>query len=285
MRLPRVFLVVFTTMLGLLTVIQNSDAATVTRGYATFEAGQLHYRLVGSLDTKRPLIALHLVPNSSQVFAQFMQQMGSGRTVVAFDLPGFGMSDGIQQDTIEGYAKAVMQATESLGFGKIDLLGYHTGAAVAAEINRVNPQLVDQLVLVAIPVLTQEERDRFAALPPIPFDEAGEFAKTEWQRSLVWRGPGQTLDSVKRTFAEKMRPGARERGATAVVQYDLAPVLKELNRSVLVLRPKDDLWEATLRAKPLLPKATWLDYPDYGHGFFETATEELVTIIDDYLGR
>ncbi|MEM7282068.1 MAG: alpha/beta hydrolase [Pseudomonadota bacterium] len=256
----------------------------VRRGYVNAGNGQLHYRQAGRRTKDQvPLIALHLVPNSSQVFEVFMEHMSEHRTVIAFDLPGFGMSDGVQEDTIEIYAKVIARGIAELGYTRVDLLGYHTGAAVALELEKLLPESVRFMVLAAIPLLTDEERRRFAALPPIPFDESGDFVKAEWNRSFKWRGPGQSVDSVKRTFAEKMRPGARERGAQAVVRYELKERLASLKKPLLVIRPNDDLWEATLRAKPLLSEAIWVEFPNYGHGLFEVAGPSMADLIQGFL--
>ena len=272
----------------LLLLATAAGAAELRRAYVDAGPGQLHLRIAGppNTDSERPpLVALHLVPNSGQVFDRFLPLISEDRTAIAFDLPGFGMSDPVDgPETIEAYANAILDGLDQLGIVEIDLLGYHTGAAVSAEIIRQRPQFVRRVILAAIPVLTQVERDRYAALPPIAFDEAGEFAKQEWQRSMHWRGPGQTVDSVKRTYAEKMRPGARERGATAVVGYDLGAVLPLIDKPTLVMRPKDDLWEATARARPLLSEALWVELPHYGHGLFEVAAGEMAALVDCFLG-
>ncbi len=269
-------------LLGFSTALANAD---VRRDYVDSRVGQLHARMVEPATAGGPpVILLHLVPNSSQVFEQFLPLIADDRSAIAFDLPGFGMSDPVKGDeTVPAYADAILDGIDALTLQQVDLIGYHTGAAVAAEMATRRPELVRRVVLVAVPVLTREERDRFAALPPIAFDEEGEFAKAEWQRSLHWRGPGQSVDSVKRTYAEKMRPGARERGAQAVVAYDLGAALGKIGQPLLVIRPQDDLWEATLRAKPLVPDAQWVEMPHYGHGLFEVAAEELAELIDEFL--
>lgn len=265
----------------------NADSTGVERAYVDSRFGQLHVRVTGPTGNSEtrglPLILLHQVPNSSQVFETFMPLIAADRRVIAFDLPGFGMSDAVTGgETINNYAKAVLDGIENLGFDRIDILGYHTGAAVAVEIDRLRPALVRRVALVSVPILTEEEREQFAALPPIPFDESGEFAKQEWQRSMRWRGPGQSTESVKRTFAEKMRPGARERGASAVVGYDLAATLADLSKPLLIVRPKDDLWDATLRARPLAGDAVWIDLADFGHGLFEVAGDSMATIVREF---
>lgn len=273
-------------ILLLLLASPGASADDLRRGYADSSVGQLHYREIPADDTSDslPLVLLHLVPNSSQVFDAFMLAGDDGRRQLAFDLPGFGMSDPVTGDeTVEAYAQAILASLDALGVESIDLLGYHTGAAVAAEMMQQRPDLVRKLVLVAIPLLTDEERAAFAALPPIAFDEDGEFAKTEWQRSLRWRGPGQSIDSVKKTYAEKMRPGARERGAKAVVAYDLEPALRAIDVPLMVLRPKDDLWEATDCARSVLTDAAWIDLPQYGHGMFHVAPDELASTVFEFL--
>ena len=281
------FLLVLLSIILIIVAAPGAAAGELRRDYVDAPDGQLHIRIVGDPGRQQdapPLVALHLVPNSGQIFERFLPLIAEGRAAVAFDLPGFGMSDPVDgPDTIEAYAEAILHGLDDLGLERIDLLGYHTGAAVSAEIVRRQPDRVRKLVLVAVPVLTEEERARFAALPPIPFDEAGDFAREEWQRSMRWRGPGQTVDSVKRTYAEKMRPGARERGATAVVAYDLAAALPAIDCPVMVIRPRDDLWEATLRAKPLVPDAIWVEMPDFGHGLFEVAADDLAARIDEFL--
>jgi len=266
---------------GLVTAPQSY--ADVRRDYVDAGDGQLHYRISGDLAAAElPLVALHLVPNSSQVFERFLPLVANDRAAIAFDLPGFGMSDPVE-DTIPAYAAAMLAGLDGLGVEQIDLLGYHTGAAVAAEMLRQQPERVRRLILAAVPVLTDEERARFAALPPIAFDEDGEWAREEWQRSMRWRGPGQSVESVKRTYAEKMRPGARERGAAAVVAYDLAATLSGVDAPVMVIRPRDDLWEATGRARSMLPEAAWIEYPQYGHGLFEVASVELAELVACFL--
>lgn len=197
---------------------------------------------------------------------------------MAFDTPGFGMSDpGPDPQSIASYADALGDAIGELGLGdrEVDLLGYHTGAAIAAELALGGRVRVRRIVLAAVPMLTAAERASLGALPPIPFDEDGNWARDEWRRSWRWRGPGQSRDSVLRTFAEKMRPGARERGANAIITYDMEAALRRLRPPLLMLRPRDDLWDATQRARDIRPDAGCVELPDLGHGMWDAAPQRL----------
>jgi pimeloyl-ACP methyl ester carboxylesterase len=141
------------------------------------------------------------------------------------------------------------------------------------------------MVLFAVPVFSAPERASFGAQPPIPFDEEGDWAREEWRRSWRWRGPGQSRESVLRTFAEKMRPGARERGARAIAAFDMAGALRASTTPLLLVRPKDDLWEATGRAFDLRPDVGHVELPDLGHGVWEVATRRVDEIVRQFLDR
>jgi len=258
------------------------------RAYAPCRHGQVHLRRAGNSDAKPPVLCFHQVPNSGQIYERFLERLGTDRLAIAFDTPGYGMSDPVPDpQSIESYAETLGDAIRALGLADrpVDLIGYHTGAAIAATLARRGGLAVRRMVLVAVPVFSAAERASFGALPPIPFDEDGAWAREEWRRSWHWRGPGQSPASVLRTYAEKMRPGARERGARAIAAFDMAAALQAVTTPLLLMRPKDDLWEATARAFELRPDASHIELPDLGHGVWEVAPERLEGIARDFLDR
>lgn len=265
-----------------------SQADGVRRSYVDSRFGQIHVRAVTprrAAQTHSPLMALHLSPNSGQVFSTFLPLVGRDRIAIAPDYPGYGMSDPILgTQRIGDYAAAMLDVIEDLELETpVDLLGYHTGTAVALEMARQRPGLIGRIVLVAVPILTEEERAAGAALPPITFDETGEFAKEEWQRSWKWKGPGQSRDSVFATFSEKMRPGVRKRGAQAILAYELSPVLEATTHPLMIVRVRDDLWVASERASKLRPDASYMELPDYGHGLFHAAPNKMDALVRGFL--
>jgi pimeloyl-ACP methyl ester carboxylesterase len=54
-------------------------------------------------------------------------------------------------------------------------------------------------------------------------------------------------------------------------------------QQIMVLRPKDDLWEATQRVRERLPKARFVDLPDQGATLFETGPEVVSNAVKDFL--
>jgi pimeloyl-ACP methyl ester carboxylesterase len=174
---------------------------------------------------------------------------------------------------------------QSLRLRKVDLLGVHTGAAIATELALQLPNLVRRVVMVGVPLLDDAERAAFLSSPwPVPPSDDGSHLSREWERSMSWRGPGVSLDMLAASFADKLRSGARAAwGAGAVMRYPLSERLAGLTQPLLILRPRDDLWEATARARQVVPAARVVDLPDLGFGLFEVDPERLATLVRDFL--
>ena len=260
----------------------GSPAAAVNlrRMYVDCRYGQMHARSAfssnGGFDELTTLVCLHQSPMSSRTFRGFLPLVGTDRSVYAPDTPGFGESDPPPEaPSIADYAAAVADFIGHLRLRQVDLLGYHTGAAIAAELAIERPGLVRRVVMVAAPAFNDAERVAFNRLPwPVPVREDGSHLAEEWQRTLRWRGPGVSLEQLAEGFAEKLRNGPQAWwGANAAVNYPAEKRLPLISQPVLLLRPKDDLWEVTPRAKDLLTNAKFVDLPKYGFGIFDVAPE------------
>lgn len=264
--------------------------AYVEREFVRLEFGQLHLRRANpraAVTTKKPPVFLfHQSPNSSQTFVELMAELAADREVVAPDTPGFGDSDlPAAQPDIGFYASVMAELASKLGHERVQLVGYHTGAAIAIELAKAHPALVDALVLVGIPVFNEEEQARFRALPwPSPRSEDGSHLVAEWNRSMQWRGPGQSMDSVIRTFNEKLGAGQTAWwGAHAAIHYDTLQALQTVRAPILFIRPRDDLWDVSLRALAVLGSAPRIDLGDFGFGLFEVIPERIAQTLRAFL--
>lgn len=260
----------------------------VTRHFSDIGQAQLHFRRAGKSSQNAPVVLFHQSPNSSQVFVEYMSELAQDRAVFAPDTPGFGESDlPAHQPEIADYAAAMIAFFDAEKLGQVDLVGYHTGAAIAIEIARTHPDRVRRLILIGVPAFTPDEADAFEAQPwPKPFDEKGEAVSQSWQSSLKWRGSGQDDASVRRWFDQKTANGPSSWwGARAALRYQTAVALKEVEAPILFVRPKDDLWESSLRILPSIPSAHRLDLPQYGFGLFEAAPKEMAAHTRAFLKR
>ena len=76
---------------------------------------------------------------------------------------------------------------------------------------------------------------------------------------------------VRRVILVGVPESARDRISLVIAQQ------------IMVLRPKDDLWESTQRVRERLPKARFVEMPDQGSTVFETAPEVVGNAVRDFL--
>jgi pimeloyl-ACP methyl ester carboxylesterase len=270
--------------------VTNRTAAEprVRRGYFESRFGQLHVHNAippgGGFEEGTPLLCIHQTTGSGRVFERLLALAGRDRSVYAPDLPGFGESDPPPtRPTIADYAAAVGDFLDTMRFRQIDILGYQAGTLVAAEMAIARPKQIRRVVMASVPVLNDVERDAFRRGSSAP-SEDGAHLLAEWKRTLESYGPGIPLEVRARAFAEKLKSGVHPTWALAAAQqYASRERLALVTQSALVLRPKDDFWEATLRARELLPKARFIDLADQGNGLFEVTPEVVVEVTREFL--
>ena len=268
----------------------TEPVVNLRRMYVDCRFGQLHVRCAfpssGGFDERTTLICLHQSPMSGRIFRGFLGEMGPDRSVYAPDTPGFGESDAPKKPpSIADYAGAIGDFIEQMRFRQVDLLGYHTGSSIAAELAILLPERVRRVVMVGVPVFNDAERAAFRRQPwPVPVREDGAHLAEEWQRTVRWRGPGVSLEQLAEGFADKLRNGPRAWwGASAAMQYPARDRLPHVVQPVLVIRPRDDLWEITERARALLTGASFVELPDYGFGLFDVAADVVARHVRTFL--
>jgi pimeloyl-ACP methyl ester carboxylesterase len=262
----------------------------IKRAYSDCRFGQLHYRFAfaRTATDKPPLICFHQSPSSSHIFETFIAAITHDRAVYAVDTPGFGHSDPPPfQPEISDYAGAMLDFIDRLDYPQLDLLGYHTGALIATEVALARPEKIRKMVLVGLAAFNPEEQAQLSDKPfPLPPKADGSHLPEEWARSLFWRGQGQTMEMLWQNFCYKIKAGEKAWwGARAAIFYPSLERFSLLTQPVLAVRPKDDLWEISLRAKAVLAHAEWLDLPQYGFGLFEIAPQEIAHPVRTFLNK
>lgn len=269
----------------------------VTRAYIDGTYGQMHYHLAHCAEAseKPPLLCLHQTPKSGGDYAPLMAALGPQRVVVAPDTPGYGASDPPAAPlTIEGYAAAIehfvdrMQDLGLLPSGPFDVMGYHTGSAIATALALAQPKRIRKLVLVSLPAFsTAERQQRLATLDQFPTPKAdGSHLFALWQVAQELNDARLSTESRHLAIAECFRPGSRLTwGFQAVYRYDLETALRTLAQPTLVLNPQDELCALTRAKAPLLPAGTLYELHGTGNGFLEIEPERVSRIIGDFLDQ
>jgi pimeloyl-ACP methyl ester carboxylesterase len=209
-----------------------APAARARRGYFECRYGQLHVHHAmppgGGFEEGTPLLCLHDLPGSGRVFTRLLPLAGEDRTVYAPDLPGFGESDGpSSRPGMSEYAGALGDFLDTMRLRNVAVLGLRGGAVAATELALARPTQVSRVIFVSVPLLSEAERQSARAQPQVPAAPDNAFRPADAAR---W-----VLESA--------------------AQYPLRERLARLSQRLLVLRPRDELWEATARVREVLPAA------------------------------
>jgi pimeloyl-ACP methyl ester carboxylesterase len=257
------------------------------RAYAQASMGQIHYRYAGPESARSPLMLLHPFPSSSDVFDRFMREMGRDRTVIAPDLPGYGMSDAPDHPpSIADYAGAMLALEANLGVGMVDVMGYHAGGSIAAEMARQQPSVIRKIVTIAAIVLTAEERANMRnSIPEIPLENRAKGFLQGWTnfKANFWRMGNDDIRTWNLYIEAQHNPHVSPWGFRAIADYDLARTLGSLSQPILVLDPEDDLHGFTGRAGAHLKNGRVHDLPGWTHGFLDAEAVATGRIVRRFL--
>jgi pimeloyl-ACP methyl ester carboxylesterase len=231
----------------------TSAPPRLRRAYFECRHGQLHVHNAipagGGFDELTTLICLHASSTTGRVFLEVSRLLGSSRSVYSPDTPGCGESDAPPRAlTIGGYAEAIGDFLDSMRFRQVDLLGAHSGAALAAELAIARHKQVRRVVMVGAPALDADAR---------------------------------------RSYRDLSAPEGTPRGAlwarAALIDWDADARLPLLKQPLLVLRPRDSFWEAGGRVGRLLPGAKVVDLPDQDRHLLEKAPELVARQVSAFL--
>jgi pimeloyl-ACP methyl ester carboxylesterase len=260
----------------------------IRRAYTLCRYGQLHYRDAGPRDGVKPaVVLLHQNPSSSYEYEPLIAALATDRRVIAFDTPGYGMSDAPSAPPgMLGYAAAFADALDALEHagdlsGPVNLYGFHTGTLLTAELAILRPDRVRRIALTGIPFYPADARAqklKEAEEFPAP-DEDGtvilNLLTNLWDYVVKRRMPGVPLARAVLGFADKARVLDRFNWAyKGVWGWDYAR-LTLVRQPALLLQPAEDLLVYALEAARLLPDCTVRELPDLDRDIFEIAPERL----------
>jgi len=239
----------------------------------------LHYLPANGLDVQPPLLCLHPAPYSGAWFTTVMPLLNEGRAVIAPDYPGYGGSAAPgKEPTIDDYAGAMLDLLDDLPIARVDVIGFHTGCLVGAEMSLASADRIRRLILIDVPYFTGEERRELyaQAVTPRKFDADVAGLTDEWERNVEQRLDAMPFDRAFELFVESLRAGDRSHWAFhAAFTYPSDERFSELTKPVRVIATRSGLLDATLAASRALPNATLIKRTDITRAVFEEGAERI----------
>ena len=272
--------------------VADKGNVAVQGGYLPTSHGQIHYLETSpSGQTNVPdLLCLHPAPYSGEYYRSALPYLGGDRRVIAPDYPGYGGSSPLAaQPAIGDYADSLAQAffaDDSTTSGSVDIVGFHSGCLVAAELALLAPARVRRLVLIDVPCFDAATRDKMRekVAKPLPLERSLDCLTAPWEFNVGSRDGIVSLERSLELFADQLRAGTRSHYCfDAAFRYDCDARLPLLECPVTVVATTSPLTQATHAAAALLPNATLIELPDITTSVFEQNVAQIAQSIDRIL--
>ena len=243
----------------------------LTRHFVTVGNRRVHYSRIGSGPV---VVLLHASPCSFKVLEQPQRVFARYFTALAFDTPGFGLSDllPMAQPETEDFADALAETLDALGIDQVAVHGRHTGAQVAVEFAARHPMRCSFALTDGFPVFEESVRLSRPGSYLKPIEASWEGAHLLWmwfryrEQHVFWPWNAQDqahradtdvpgVDFIHRGVIELLEAGDGYRigYATAYRHRGLA-ALADLKVPVCFgWRPGDSLFTNRLR----MPDSAW----------------------------
>jgi haloalkane dehalogenase len=229
------------------------------KGYVDTDFGQVHYYADGD---SGPLVFLfHETALSANEFERTLPHLGKTCRAVAFDTPGYGMSDAPTAPLgMPEMSEWLGQAIDHFGPGPCALAGAHTGASLILDL--AIGRLADRTTHTFFTGLGLLGPDEIAGFRKIigksEMDPDGQFLVEQWNKRRKRWGEDTPLEDIFWGLVEQLKVYKRAFWAfETVFTYDTESALKKLScPAYFLVGEHDSLVESDKRAAKLAPNAT-----------------------------
>ena len=251
----------------------------ISRHFATVDGVQVHYRLAGE---GPPVVLFHQSPRSSAEYLHLIEKLAVDFTVIAPDNPGNGISDPLPLETVtmRDIAEHYGRFLDTIGLTSVTCYGFHTGGAIALEVARRRPDIMNLCVSAGFVKFDDQAMvDDILAnyLPPYEMDWAGTHLTWTWARMreqlifFPWykkdaasRMPMDLPDkeSLHESVMDLLITGDHYRNPyRAAFTHDSVDAVAELTTPTVIMSAKTDVLNPHLQNLPPLPAGVTVEEP------------------------
>ena len=204
-----------------------------TEPAVSFQEVELHGHRVGyqAAGTGPPLVLLHGITSTSEVWRDVMPRLAERYTVIAPDMIGHGRSAKPRGDySLGAYAAGVRDLLAVLGFERGTVVGHSLGGGIAMQFAYLFPEYVERMALISSGGLGREVH---------PLLRAATLPGSEWVLPLLARewsvNAGEAVRSVAARLGLEAGPDLAEfaRGYASLVEEGATDAFLHTMRSVI----------------------------------------------------
>jgi pimeloyl-ACP methyl ester carboxylesterase len=209
----------------------------------------------------------------------------SGYRVYALDLPGHGRSEGIGEQSIQGYVRSVQAFADALGLARAVYIGHSMGSAIALTLALDHPERVLGLGLVGAGARLRVAGDLLAdAGSPSTFPAA---VQRVVERAFSSQAPPRLKELAAQRMAET-RPTVLHGDFLACDCFDVMERLEEVAAPALVVCGRQDQLSPLKYTEYLcahLPAARLAVVEGAGHMVMLEQPEAVAGLLDEFIGQ
>lgn len=263
---------------------------TIRKGYCDGPEGQIHWRMAmpDTAIESPDLYCFSPAPFSSIAYTNLLPRLGLRQRCIAPDYPGQGESEGGgAQPSVASYAASMITVIETLSVATpVNVLGFHSGCLVAAEIKLQAPALVDKAILIDVPAFDADTRAKYLPMVGAPFQPSPDMESVAkaWDMAVTKRQDTQPLDHCLSLFADVVGSGSRMNATFhAAFTYDVEARLSDLSPGVSIIATNSSLLEPSVRAANLIPNARLIELRDIKRSVLDEHAEITAKAVQDLL--
>jgi pimeloyl-ACP methyl ester carboxylesterase len=193
----------------------------ISRHFVTVGQRRVHYARAGEGPV---VVLLHASPVSFKATETIQRVYAEHFTVLAFDTPGFGLSDPlpVSQPEIESFADALAETLTELGIDRVAVHGRHTGAQIAVEFAARYPARCSMAITDGFPIFPEEVRRHRPDAYLLPIIPSWEGSHLLWlwyryrEQYVFW--PWNLHDAAHRADSEVPDPAFIHRGVVEFLE-------------------------------------------------------------------
>ncbi len=284
----------------------HRDLAYPDSRFVRLDGVDVHHLDAGSADGETLLLSHHFY-GSAATWRKVIDRLQDRHRLVAFDRPGFGLTERPQRGRGNGTNPYTRDAAARIGWGLLDhldvdqavLVGSSAGGTNVLEMYARKPGRVRALVLVS-PAITGDVGPPDPLRPLLRSSPVRHLATHAIRRlvgeidvarvSTSWADPGRAEEADAEPYRRMLEVDGWERGFWEVVTAERSPNLSDLLRRIevpvlMVSGDSDGVVEPRLseRAAAAIPDARFERLESCGHTPQEECPDALTDVVESFL--